>query len=81
MPTVSGTVDWQMLAKACGYQKTAFADNEEQLHAILQEAKTENCLTFLEVRCANGARADLGRPTTTPQQNKQHFMERLANGG
>lgn len=81
MPTVSGTMDWQMLAKACGYQKTAFADNEEQLHAILQEAKTENCLTFLEVRCANGARADLGRPTTTPQQNKQHFMERLANGG
>lgn len=80
MPTVSGTVDWQMLAKACGYEKTAVADNEEQLRTILQDAKAENRLTFLEVRCANGARADLGRPTTTPQQNKLHFTERLAAG-
>ena len=29
---------------------------------------------FLEIRCACGARPDLGRPATTPQQNRDAFM-------
>lgn len=80
MPTVSSTVQWQALASACGYERTAVAENEEQLDRVLQEAKAAEQLTFVEIRCANGARADLGRPTTTPQQNKAHFMARLQQG-
>ena len=35
-------------------------------------------LTFIEVKCAIGARADLGRPTSSPLENKRCFMESLA---
>lgn len=79
MPIGAPAVDWQMLAKACGYQKIMCAEDEEQLRDAVQKAKACRELTFLEVRCANGARADLGRPTTTPQQNKNAFMERLGS--
>ena len=32
---------------------------------------------FLEVKCAIGARADLGRPTTSAKENKEAFMKLL----
>ena len=34
-------------------------------------------LALVEVMCAVGARADLGRPTTTPQQNRDALMNFL----
>jgi len=55
------------------------ARDESTLEAALQEAKGANQLTMLEVACAVGARADLGRPTTTPIQNRDallHFCGR-----
>ena len=33
--------------------------------------------SFLEIRVNKGNRKDLGRPTTTPLENKQAFMEFL----
>ena len=78
MPTVSGTVDWPKVAKACGYEVTATVDTYEELEELLQTAKESKRLTFLEVRCAIGSRGDLGRPTTTPQENKKGLMEYLA---
>ena len=35
--------------------------------------------SFLEIRVAKGARADLGRPKEPPQANKALFMDTLAN--
>lgn len=35
-------------------------------------------LTFIEVKCAVGSRPDLGRPTSSPLENKRCFMESLA---
>ena len=43
----------------------------------LNEAKNANHLSFIEVKCALGARDDLGRPTTTALENKIAFMEQL----
>ena len=34
-------------------------------------------LTMIEVMSAIGARKDLGRPTLSPTENKENFMERL----
>ncbi len=36
--------------------------------------KEAHTLCFLEVRCALGAREDLGRPTTTPKENRDALM-------
>lgn len=77
MPTAAGGLDLPGLAKACGYPHAVTAAAPEELDAALQEAKARHELCFLEVKCAIGARPDLGRPTTTPQENKRAFMDRL----
>ena len=49
----------------------------EALDAALAEAKAQDQLSFIEVKCSIGARDDLGRPTTTAKENKENFMAYL----
>lgn len=77
MPTVAGQIDLTGVARACGYPYASSVDTVAQLDAALTEAKARNALTFLEVKCAIGARADLGRPTTSALENKRAFMDYL----
>jgi len=77
MPTAAGSLDLPAIARACGYPSAMSADTPEELDRVLSAAKTSKQLTFIEVKCALGARADLGRPTTTPQENKTEFMAAL----
>lgn len=77
MPTVAGRVDLCAIARACGYPDVFCVDSPSGLDRALQAAKAAHRLTFLEVKCALGARADLGRPAAAPQQNKAAFMENL----
>ena len=77
MPTVAGKIDLTGIAKACGYPNAICVDNEKDLDEALKEAKGNKKLCFIEVKCARGARGDLGRPTTTALKNKQDFMEYL----
>lgn len=77
MPTVLGKVDVVGLAKACGYPNAVSVDNFNDLDKELTAAKERNELSLIEVKCAIGAREDLGRPTTTAIENKQNFMEYL----
>lgn len=77
LPTVAGKVDLCAVARACGYPKVFSVDCPEDLDKALEETKAAHQLTFLEVKCALGARDDLGRPTTTPQENKAAFMAAL----
>ena len=77
-PTAMANVDVVAVAKGCGYPNAVSVDSFEALDAALAEARAKNELTLIEVKCAIGARDDLGRPTTTAQENKQAFMEFLA---
>jgi len=76
-PTVAGDIDILQIAKAVGYQYVARVDNEQDLKAEIQKIKAMNVLTLLEIRVKKGARKDLGRPTTTPIENKNAFMRNL----
>ena len=77
MPTVADTVDIVSAAKACGYPSAVSVDDFDALDAALKEAKDADCLSLIEVKCSIGARADLGRPTTTAIENKENFMRYL----
>lgn len=79
MPTVAGSIDLVGVAKACGYPNATCVETLEALTRELQEARGKNELSLIEVKCAIGARADLGRPTTTPEQNKLAFMGCLSD--
>ena len=69
-PTVAGNMDVVKIAEGCGYPHAVSVDNYEALEKALAEAKALNELFLIEVKGAIGSRADLGRPTTTPQDNK-----------
>lgn len=77
MPTVAGRMDIVKMAKACRYPNAVSVDSFEALDQVLQEAKEKPELSLIEVKCAIGAREDLGRPTTTALENKEHFMQYL----
>ncbi len=77
MPTAAGEIELTKIAEGCGYPLVLRAESYEELDIALCKARASDTLTFLEVRCGLGARADLGRPTTTALQNKEAFMECL----
>ena len=77
MPTVALQMDFVQIAKACGYKYVVSVDNFEDLDKALIEVKNRNELCFLEIKCSIGARDNLGRPTTTPKENKEGFVQYL----
>jgi len=77
MPTAVGSVDLPAVARACGYPGAVSVDSPEGLDRALDEAKAAGQLMMIEVKCALGAREDLGRPTATPAKNKAAFMAAL----
>ena len=77
MPTVASAIDLVTIARGCGYPNALCVDSFEALDTALAEAKARRELSLIEVKCAIGARDDLGRPTTTAQENKENFMTAL----
>lgn len=77
MPTVACKTDFTAIAKACGYPYAVSVDTYEDLDKELGAARERTELSLIEVKCAIGARENLGRPTSTALKNKQKFMEYL----
>lgn len=77
MPTAGDTTDIAGVARACGYPHAEVVETAEGLDAALARARARHELTLIEVKSAIGARADLGRPTTSAKENKVAFMEHL----
>lgn len=73
-PTVGYKIDIPAIAKACGYKTVLSVDNAESLKKVLQTLTGNEAPLFLEIKVKKGARADLGRPTTTPIENKEALM-------
>jgi len=72
-PTIAPFIDIPAVAHACGYIKIYQAKTKKELIKIL--SKKNDGLTFIEVKVKKGARKDLGRPKSTPQENKAAFMQ------
>lgn len=77
LPTVATSVDMVGVANACKYPYAVSVDNFEDLDRELIKAKSRNELSFIEVKSSIGSRQNLGRPTTTPIENKINFMKFL----
>ena len=76
-PTVGLKIDLCGVAKAVGYKATYSVDTMEHLDATLVEVKNAEGPVLLQVCVKKGNRKDLGRPTTTPVQNKEALMNFL----
>lgn len=77
MPVCESAFDAERQARACGYPMVYRAEDEASLTAAVREAMAKHCLCLIEVMCAVGSRADLGRPTTTPKENRDALMAYL----
>ncbi len=76
-PTVALDIDLLGIARAAGYARVARARTEPELRSCLQDLKCSPGPSLLEIQIRCGARKDLGRPETTPIQNKNAFMDFL----
>ena len=73
--TASATIDYEKLAGAVGYTGYAVASDLEGIAVAWKKLEGASGPVLLEVRIKCGSRDDLGRPTSTAEQNKQAFME------
>lgn len=76
-PTVGRQIDLCAIAAGCGYENVVKVETPEELDAVLHDDETKSKLTFVEVLVTKGARKDLGRPKSTPVQNKEALMDFL----
>lgn len=76
-PTVGLKIDLCGVAKALGYKLAYSVDTMETLEAALAKFKDVEGPVFLQVCVKKGNRKNLGRPTTTPIQNKEALMNFL----
>ena len=76
-PTVGFLLDAVAVARASGYRHALTATTAEEIMQALQQLNGLQGPVLLELRVAIRSRDDLGRPTTTPVQNKEAFMSEL----
>lgn len=76
-PTVGLKIDLPAIAQAVGYKRVYTADTKDYLQTVLEAIKKESGPIFLQVCVKKGNRKDLGRPTTSPIQNKKALMSFL----
>ena len=75
--TVSDTVDFEKVALSCGYRNVIAVSTIDTLKQAITKMKSLKGPKMLIVKIKKGARENLGRPTTTPIENKKNFMELL----
>ncbi len=74
-PTVASRIDFQSIANAVGYNKYYLAEDMTSLKTCFEDINKESGPILFEIRISTGSRDELGRPTSTPQENKFAFME------
>lgn len=78
-PTNSDTVNFEQVALACGYKAAKKVEKREDLIKAITELNQSEGPSIIIVKVNKGARKDLGRPTTTPIENKESFIEKLSS--
>lgn len=79
-PTAAQRIDLPAIARACGYRTADRVESADAAGAAVRKLREAQGPGFLEVRVASQPYTDAGRPTTTPLENKQAFMQALARG-
>lgn len=76
-PTVGLEVDLVQIALACGYRQARRVETIDGIHDAFRGLGDAPGPAFLEVRVNKGSRPDLGRPKSTPVENRDALMRAL----
>lgn len=76
-PTLGFRVDICAIARACGYKEAVTISTSEEFDVLPGCINSLEGPVLIELRVRIGSRDNLGRPTTTPIENKNAFMSNL----
>jgi len=76
-PTVGMDIDIPGVLKAVGFETVIEAETADQIAGGMDTLRRKGKATLI-IRTRQGSRDDLGRPTTTPRQNKLDMMAKFA---
>ncbi len=79
MATVGLQVSFTEIVKACDYTEAWRVERREDLAEKVAQLHSVRGPAMLEIMVQKGARADLGRPKTSPIENKTAFTEFLSH--
>lgn len=78
-PTLGFQINIPAIAGACGYKKAIIATTREEILSAMDALSKTDGPALLEIKIKIDSRENLGRPTTTPVENKKDFMNFLKN--
>jgi phosphonopyruvate decarboxylase len=78
-PTVGFDINFPEIAKCCNYAKVFSVDGGVGLSECLTKIQSLDGPIFVEVKVKKGARDNLGRPKSTPIENKTALMSLIAS--
>lgn len=76
-PTASSNVNFSLLATALGYKRARLVTDAPEIEQAMAELRGSEGPSLLWIKVRRGARPNLGRPKTTPVENKQALMAQL----
>ena len=75
----TASAEFTQVAAATHYRNVYSAETCQQLNDALNDSSERVGPTMIHVKIKPGSPTDLGRPTVTPEQVKQRFMQFLSN--
>jgi phosphonopyruvate decarboxylase len=76
-PTVAFDCDLPAIARACGYAMVDRVIEPQSIADAVRVLRDTHGPAFLEIRVRGGSRPNLGRPTSSPRENKEAFVRFL----
>jgi phosphonopyruvate decarboxylase len=76
-PTVGFDINFCDIAKACGYKTISSISKEKDINQTMLKTNSDDGPHFIEIKIKPGNRSNIGRPTTSPEDNKRAFVEHL----
>lgn len=77
-PTLVFNLDIPSISQACGYKYAVTVSEKEEILQAINHLKSADGPALVEIRVRIASRDNLGRPTTTPIENKESFMNFLS---
>ena len=78
-PTAGFKISFTGIANSCGYTEAKTVTDATGIRDEISRLKQINAPVLLEVRVKCGSRKELGRPKTTPADNKLKLMQTVVN--
>ncbi len=76
-PTLGFNMNIPAIAQSCGYKTAVTLTTQEEIETFFNRLPALPAPALVELRVRIASRDDLGRPTTTPIENKKAFMQNL----